>query len=244
MSQDLSELWIPGAAQDELLVQAACEVGEAILFRQLLQDYDPDLDLIRAKENATSPGLKPGYWYIVRRPNLNVGRAWGLWEISEPNGDYCMPREEHFDRLREKDAWARPGLYHEYRKRQEEKVRQGEKRDAELHREFREKLNERLKFNHSRAVMVPKKMEAAAIQADAALDSARIAVAAEAGRPDAELEAVAREAALNAAPVLPDLVPTVGEAVPELERAPGPNREQRRKMRNKALTKPRSRPLR
>lgn len=214
-------MWIPEDFQNELMLEAAYEVSGAILFRQMLKEYDEDLELYRVKEQSTHPDLTPGYWFIFRKPNYNVGRAPGLWRINEPDGSYCEPRLEHFERLKEKDAWARPGLYQAYRARQDERARQGEKRNEELHREFREKLDERVRALNP-SLLVTKELNPVRAAETHALETAR------------------KLAELASAPQLADTVPAAGEGGIVANDAPQSNRKERReaKKRNRALTTP------
>ena len=139
---DNSSLVIPGMAADEIDYDAAQDMAVAAMFRLMLKDYDNQLDLVFARPGAEF--LKGGYWHIVRR-NPEPYPA-SFWEISEPDGSYCAPREEHFRRLQEMDAATNPTFYEDYRKRRAAAVAAGEKLEEEKHREFREKLLDRM--NH------------------------------------------------------------------------------------------------
>jgi hypothetical protein len=68
-----------------------------------LKALDPYLHLIRAKENAITPGLKPGYWHVMRIDPL--GGPPTLIVLEGPDGEFREPGAWVYDKLRSMDMW-------------------------------------------------------------------------------------------------------------------------------------------
>lgn len=71
-------------------------------FNRLLRDFDPDLDLVRAKPKADPLDLTPGYWHIRRR---NADGVDTYTPIKTPDGNYREPDLGVIQALRLSDTW-------------------------------------------------------------------------------------------------------------------------------------------
>lgn len=67
-----------------------------------LARIDPDLSLIRAKHGAQAPGLKPGFWHLMRS---TPGAPINLIPLEGPGGEFREPGSWMFDMIRSSDLW-------------------------------------------------------------------------------------------------------------------------------------------
>lgn len=146
-------LWLPEEVAEEYTpaAQGDADVQKALEFRGLLKQVDDRLDIIWVKPYAPSFPIG-GRWYIIRQGTL--GAAWSFWIIQSPSGEYAAPEESDLDELRERDAAAHPDVWRRMLKARADEERRREKAKDELHREFREKLDERIRHNHDTQVAV------------------------------------------------------------------------------------------
>jgi hypothetical protein len=184
---------LPNTMLEEYDQQAAKSIGYAGLFRHSLKQLDTRLDLVWAKPGAEA--LDGGFWYIVRR---NDDAPASYWKIQTEQGEYADPGPEHLEWLKSIDSHRHPGVYHDHRKRQDERVRQGKKRMEELHREFREKLEERVAQLYGTSIAVTGEMKARAA-GDAVTEGGVVLPS-----PDAITAALSSSRIDNAPPVLAD----------------------------------------
>lgn len=100
-------LWVPEAAREdaERAAQVDHQLWLAKEFRRHLQDLDPELDLVFAKEGATE--LVPGRWHIVRH---NQGAPDTYMAITGPRGEYREPDDQVLAELRRRDLWTDDGI--------------------------------------------------------------------------------------------------------------------------------------
>jgi hypothetical protein len=142
---------LPGHPADEMDFQHASEVARA--FDRLLKHIDDKLFCFWVRVDAVAFD-NPGRWHIGRlhsNPELNT-----YWVIQTPDGGYREPAETDLEWLREHDSHTRNVLA---AIRDRRKLRDAVKaRDfEETRREFREKLTERLAYNHGSAIRVPRR---------------------------------------------------------------------------------------
>ena len=143
-------LYIPGTHGMEYDEDAARTYAHAQMFLGELKAIDSRLELVWAKPNAES--LDGGFWYIVRH---NEHAPDTYWQINDGAGEYSDPEWRHLERFKAADTAAHPDIYRNYRARENARIAQGEQSRAELHREFREKLDARLKHLYEVQIHVP-----------------------------------------------------------------------------------------
>ena len=153
----LPELVISEQTGEQLDYEAVREMGQARLFQAMLKERDVRLDLLWAKPGAKL--LDGGYWYIIRR---NEGAPASYWKVEDEDGKPCAPGDRHLAELDRIDAAKHPDAYRQYRKRQDALRAAGEKTSDEMHREFREKLEERLASVYDTRIAVTAAMKARA----------------------------------------------------------------------------------
>lgn len=144
------ELVLSDRTSEQIDYDAAGEVAHARLFLVGLKEIDPRLDLVYAKPNSTL--LQGGYWYIVRR---NDDAPPAFWVVQNDDGSPCAPDERHLQRMHEMDT-ARNGGYEAFNRGRDEAKKKAERERVETHREFREKLDEKLAHLYgSKSVYLP-----------------------------------------------------------------------------------------
>lgn len=134
------EFLISQQTGEEFEFDAAREIAEVHLFREWLHELDVRLDILYAKPGAKL--LDGGYWYIYRRNEAAVPT---YWKVSDADGRPCVPDRRHIEMLERIDGSRHPRIYQEYRQRQDRARRAKEETAEDRHREFREKLDEKLK---------------------------------------------------------------------------------------------------
>ena len=146
-------LWVPDEVREEILraEDAGGDRQRAIAFRKQLKGIDPLLDIIWVKRGTTSFPVG-GRWYIVRYGEHAKAKA--FWVVQDDQGRYCPPTDQHLERLQAKDSHAHPDVWERMRRTREATTAASKKRMEETRREFREKLLERLTFNHSTQIRV------------------------------------------------------------------------------------------
>lgn len=138
-------LYVPGRVREEQLAvrrqheaRLAAMVGEHSKLEQWnkeLKEIDPYLELVRAHENASAPGLKPGYYHVLRH---NPGAPPSLIPVETDEGEFREPDSNLFDQLRHWDGWDnRVTRDREVRAQKLERAR-----DRQKAREHEERLDE------------------------------------------------------------------------------------------------------
>jgi hypothetical protein len=105
------------------------ELGMAGACNQVLQQLDPRLELVLAKDNATSPHLMPGRWHIIRHndgPNSYIPITGPNGERIEPSIDMCM-RELH-----KRDMWKPGAVKAIYEAKERKRKRERKEQDAKV----------------------------------------------------------------------------------------------------------------
>lgn len=147
-------LWVPpalAAKNAELSRQAAAEYLHHVeLHDQLrrwnreLKRIDPYLQLVKAREDSSLPGLKPGYFHVLRHnptgpPSLIVHQG--------PNGEFREPDSGLFEELRKGDMWSERSMRERKAKERElaraeaaEKEREAEERRQEIAERYRHRM--------------------------------------------------------------------------------------------------------
>ncbi len=143
------ELVLSDRTSEQIDYQAAHEVASVMGFRVALQEIDPRLDVVFAKPGAKV--LDGGYWYIVR---FNDNAPPSFWKVSDEHDAPCAPDERHLRRMHEIDT-TRNGGYQRFERIREQAARAEQKQREEQHREFREKLDERLGHLYGSRIVVP-----------------------------------------------------------------------------------------
>lgn len=127
-------LILPSAVARELEVER--QLGKSIAwveaYNRRLRAIDPRLELIRAKDSATAPGLIPGFWHIKRE---NPGAPNSYIPITDEHGNFAEPGERHIEYLKSRDLWDQRVL-REHERAQAARERAAT-RDRELAREAR-----------------------------------------------------------------------------------------------------------
>jgi hypothetical protein len=151
------EIELHDAQAEEYDIHAARGIGYAVGARKLLKEIDSRLDVIWAKEGSTS--LQGGRWYIVRN---NDDAPPTYWCVQNPDGSYADIGPEHVERMKAIDAAAHPGLYKRFRDAETKRRLANKKTSEDKHREFREKLEERIASMMDASIFVTPQMKARA----------------------------------------------------------------------------------
>lgn len=145
-------MWLPAStraelARDERAITEMTLIDEAVRhFTRELKSIDVDLELVKASNNATLPGLVPGYWHILRK-----GTPCTLITLEGPNGEYREPGSWMFPWLAEQDAWN--DRTQQMKKELREKAERAKSREKERERQDRAgQLNELLKWQNNASV--------------------------------------------------------------------------------------------
>lgn len=138
LTQEPGDVWVPNSFIRQEADQFEETLHAAVQFRRLLQAANPRLDL---RWGGGPPWPIHPRWYIVMRDTEGLAH---FWVIQTPEGEYCEPEERHLNRLRESDLEVNPRLIAQIKKRQEDERIAALKRGDDLHRQFRERLNEAL----------------------------------------------------------------------------------------------------
>lgn len=99
-------VWLPESTRSELardqkaiaemtLIDEACKH-----FTTELRSIDADLELVKASNNATLPGLRPGFWHILRK-----GTPTHIMSLEGPNGEFREPGSWMYSWVLEQDSW-------------------------------------------------------------------------------------------------------------------------------------------
>jgi hypothetical protein len=134
-------MWVPPAVHRDILDErrrfdAATLKGLELLeelrrFNEELQRIDPHLELVRASPNATLPGLKPGYYHVVRH---NPDAPVSVDVLEGPDGEFVEPGSNVFDMLERSDMWSERAMKIRQKKeldaaRSKERAREKERED-------------------------------------------------------------------------------------------------------------------
>lgn len=106
-----------------------------------LQDIDPMLSLVRAREQVENPEMRPGFWH-VRRCNAPFPDSYIT--IEGPDGQFVEPHSGVVEWFRREDT-RRQGYFDDLRKAKERGKREQAIRRAEFHADQRVELAERIK---------------------------------------------------------------------------------------------------
>lgn len=154
----MSRLWVPPSVSREH--QASTERFSAELVeatrREVMCDYwdrelqkiDPALTLIKAHDDASVPGLRPGYWHIIRE--VENGPP-SILPLVGDEGEYVEPTSRMLDVLRAGDL-QNPRVMEDRRRHDEAKERAAvARREAEHELRVGEMME---KFDHLENVHV------------------------------------------------------------------------------------------
>lgn len=147
----MSNLWIPPTVSRELQEKTRANDAELLsmfhtdggiltFWTRALKRIDPRLSLAQAKENAEGPGIRPGYYHVLRR---NEGAPMWRMPLCGPNGEFIEPTEQMLQDLEASDLQNGRAVHDRQRadaKAQAAKEAQKAQDTAERH----EDLNDRL----------------------------------------------------------------------------------------------------
>lgn len=143
-------MWVPPAVHRDLLderkrLDAATLKGLELLeelkrINVELAKIDPHLELVRASPSATLPGLKPGYYHVVRH---NPSAPVSVEVLEGPDGEFVEPGSNVFDMVERSDMWSERSM--KIRQKREldaarSKARQKERESLERMDEVRDRL--------------------------------------------------------------------------------------------------------
>lgn len=142
--------WIPPQVADRLraeteqfqreLIEAAFTDATCDYWDKELAKIDGGLHLIRAKENATVPGLRPGYWHVIRDCSPAPP---SIMPIVGDDGEYVEPTDRLLELLRAGDL-QNPRAMADRIERDEREERARERRKQAAHEERVEEIAERV----------------------------------------------------------------------------------------------------
>lgn len=95
-------IWLPDSVHEAALAEQTEQSETMARFNAELETIDPYLRLIKASEKATTPGLKPGYFHILRIP---PGGPPSVQPVEGAMGEYREPDAGLFQELKETDLW-------------------------------------------------------------------------------------------------------------------------------------------
>jgi hypothetical protein len=148
----MSELWTPPDVTRDLREMTAThnrlllEVidfdipGYAEIQREL-QGYDPLLRIGKAKERAHLPGVRPGFWHVVR---LTEAGPYYCQPLEGVDGEYAEPSLAMFDALRRADL-QNPQVVAARQRADEQAALERERAEARVDEERQAEIVERWK---------------------------------------------------------------------------------------------------
>lgn len=137
------------ALADNLFAVAAVKAD----FDRDLQQIDPYLEILKAKDQTTEPGLRAGFWHLVRREPGHPAYVKPITTNGEHNGDYKEPDSSIFEEAMLDDLWNdRARKAHRKRMKAAENAR-NRRRDREAQDRISE-FNERLRSRNSTQILV------------------------------------------------------------------------------------------
>lgn len=139
----MSDLWYPPSVSRELQDQTAQYAAEIRAMAQRdatldtwtkrLKQKDPYLELIKARDDAQCPGMKPGHYHVLRH---NPGAPPTLLPISGPDGEFVEPTSALLNLLDEGDLQNERAM--EARRAKDEAAEAARRRDDERDTEDRQ----------------------------------------------------------------------------------------------------------
>lgn len=109
-------------------------------FDRELRAIDKHLSLVKASENATQPGLEPGYWHIKRDNPTTLPT---FIPLRNDKGGFSEPTSAHLELLRRNDM-QRSGAFEEFKKQQDALETERQRRKQAAADERREEMAERI----------------------------------------------------------------------------------------------------
>lgn len=125
-------------------------IGQLDYWNRELKRIDPRLQLVRAHEKTTLPGLKPGYFHAIRDngadpPSIHIHEG--------PNGEYRDPDSGLLEDLAKGDMWNTRSRREAEKRASEAKA--AAQRQRERERELRvDEIHERLVSKNRLQVLV------------------------------------------------------------------------------------------
>lgn len=152
----MSNLILPDCAVHAAELEAALERLERVRVRagwlkhfdSELRQIDGCLSLVKAKENALSPGMIPGYWHIKRDNPTTIPT---VLPIQGPRGEFIEPHSGILEDLRRLDL-QRDGALDELRRAQAKEVEDNRKGSELKQQERIEEMATRIKAYDSPGV--------------------------------------------------------------------------------------------
>lgn len=148
-------MWLPDssrddAAEDQAAISEMTMIDETIQhFTAELKSIDPDLELVKASNHASLPGLVPGYWHILRK-----GMPTTILTLDGPNGEFREPGSWMYDWLLEQDMWN--DRTQAMRAEQRQKAERAVERQKQRERQDRiQEFNERLASKNRTQILLP-----------------------------------------------------------------------------------------
>lgn len=133
----MTQLWVPDNARintelDSQLERLNKRHDWLKYFDRELRAMDERLSLVKASENATEPGLVPGYWHIKRDNEQAIAT---YYPLRGDNGEFVEPGSEHLEMMRRNDL-TKPENF-------DRLVRQGEAHLRKMEQESKERAQAR-----------------------------------------------------------------------------------------------------
>lgn len=121
-------------------------------WNQRLKEIDPHLQLVKAQSSTTLPGLKPGYFHIIRD---NGHAPPTVWPLQGRDGEFREPDSGMLEELARGDMWS------ERSRREQERAASAAKaaaqREREREREERmDEIRERMKAATNPSTLIKK----------------------------------------------------------------------------------------
>jgi hypothetical protein len=136
------DLWLPEGERADRVEQHEALVRQMLIdhnrleaWNQELKQIDERLELVRAHDTAKAPGLKPGYYHVLRH---NPGGPPSLIAVEGPKGEFREPDSSLFERLKSWDCWDDRVL----RDREERQRKLEVARERQQRREHEDRLDE------------------------------------------------------------------------------------------------------
>lgn len=128
--------------------------GQIDHWNRLLREIDPDLQLVKAMESTTFPGLKPGYFHVLRTPKDAPPT---LIAYETEDGEFLEPDSGLLERLRKGDMWS--DRVQAAARERDRKLQRAAEREREREREERvDEVMDRLWHKQNLSVRIPRRV--------------------------------------------------------------------------------------
>lgn len=108
----MTRLWVPPKVEKRLVESRMRDTAEALKMVEMdplciqltaeLRDFDEKVSVVKAKDHAHAPNIRPGFYHVMR---FNEGAPLSFTPIEARDGGFKVPTSEVLERLRRSDLW-------------------------------------------------------------------------------------------------------------------------------------------